>query len=283
MKENRLAEKQAPARPADKDWIIVRGAGDLATGAVQKLWRAGFRPVLLETAEPLAIRRAVALSDAVYQGRHRVEDLTAVFCGEEEIEDVLARGEIPLLVDPEAAILKRFRPAVLVDAIIAKRNIGTRIGMGRFGTVGMGPGFEAGKDVSIVVETKRGHNLGRLIFEGFAAENTGIPGLIGGYDKERVIHAPASGTIRLVHDIGDLVKRGEVIAMIGGTAVKATLDGVLRGIIRGGLEVREGLKIADIDPRRDEQQNCFTISDKSRNLGGAVLEAVMILLRKSQA
>lgn len=266
----------------DKAWILLRGGGDLATGAVQRLWRSGFEVVVLETEKPLAIRRAVALCEAVYEGTWQVEDITAERCAAEAaaIEEVLARGRVPVVVDPQAAILRQIRPAVLVDAIIAKKNLGTRLDMGRFGTVALGPGFSAGQDVSIVIETSRGHNLGRLIFEGPAAPNTGVPGNIAGHTADRVIHAPAGGVLSPLRQIGDQVKQGEVLARIGDVPVPATIDGVLRGLIRPGLTVQKGLKIADIDPRYEEQKNCFTISDKSRALGGAVLEAVMILLHR---
>ncbi len=274
-----MREKAAEDTRIMKDWIILRGGGDLATGAVQCLWRAGFKPLILEAPEPLAIRREVALSEAVYEGLWEVEDLTAEYCPAalSAIEDVFSRGRIPIITDPEAAILQDVSPEILVDAIIAKKNLGTAIRMGRLGTIALGPGFCAGKDVDIVIETMRGHNLGRLIFEGEAAPNTGTPGIIQGKSAERVIHAPCSGILRAVRKIGDVVEKGESIAEIDGTPVPASLDGVLRGLIRPGLRVEKGLKIADIDPRISERKNCFTISDKSRALGGAVLEAVMIL------
>lgn len=267
----------------DKDWIVVRGGGDLATGAVQRLWRAGFAVVVLEVPAPLAIRREVALCEAVYEGTWAVEDITAERCAPSGIEDTLARGHVPVVIDPEASLLQDIRPAVVVDAIIAKRNVGTHKGMGRFGTVALGPGFTAGTDCDIVIETARGHNLSRLIFDGAASPNTGIPGNIGGHTADRVIHAPASGTLKAIRQIGDRVTQGETLAEIDGVPVPATIDGILRGLIRPGLTVKKGLKIADIDPRLEEQQNCFTISDKSRALGGSVLEAVMILLKRSKA
>lgn len=280
--EKVLENTTQQADRTEKDWIVIRGGGDLATGSVQRLKRAGFKTLVLETEKPLAIRRKVALSEAVYEKTCEVEDVRAVLCPLDiaSIEETLARGDVPVVIDPAAEILKLIRPAVLVDAIIAKKNLGTTRDMGRFGTVALGPGFTAGEDVDIVIETARGHNLGRLIFEGPASPNTGLPGNIGGHTAERVIHAPAGGVLEPVRKIGDRVKKGETLAWIGETPVIATLDGVLRGLIRPGLEVKKGLKIADIDPRYEEQKNCFTISDKSRSLGGAVLEAVMILLHK---
>lgn len=271
--------------------IIIRGGGDLATGTIYRLWKSGFRLLVLEAENPAAIRRAVAVSEAVFQGKTQVEDMTAVLIRDAgEADRVIDAGQIPVLVDPAGECIARLKPAAVIDAILAKRNLGTHRGMAPL-TVALGPGFTAGADVDYVVETKRGHQLGRIIREGQAIPNTGIPGLIGGYGAERVIHAPASGTLRAVRKIGDLVTAGELIAEIwtrepggneeqagngvqGGTRVPvpASLTGVLRGLIRDGYPVKKGLKIADIDPRKEEQKNCFTISDKSRSIGGSVLE-----------
>ena len=271
--------------------IIIRGGGDLATGTIYRLWKSGFRLLVLEAENPAAIRRAVAVSEAVFQGRTQVEDMTAVLIRDAgEADRVIDAGQIPVLVDPAGECIARLKPAAVIDAILAKRNLGTHRGMAPL-TVALGPGFTAGTDVDYVVETKRGHQLGRVIREGQAIPNTGIPGLIGGYGAERVIHAPASGTLRAVRKIGDRVTAGELIAEIEtrepaadrertGTGeppgtrvpVPASLTGVLRGLIRDGYPVKKGLKIADIDPRKEEQKNCFTISDKSRSIGGSVLE-----------
>ena len=266
----------------ETDWIIVRGGGDLATGAVQRLHRAGFPVVVLETHTPLAIRRHVALSEAVTEKSWTVEDITARLAATpEDIPVIQAQGDVPVFVDPEAALLQSFRPLVVVDAILAKKNLGTTKDMGRAGTIALGPGFVAGADVDIVIETMRGHHLGRLIFSGEAAPNTGTPGVIAGVDRERVIHAPASGILRTVQAIGEVTKQGEPITYIGETPVPATIDGILRGLLEDGMRVEKGLKMADIDPRLSEQANCYTISEKARNLGGSVLEAVMILCRRA--
>ncbi|MDI9502188.1 MAG: selenium-dependent molybdenum cofactor biosynthesis protein YqeB [Bacillota bacterium] len=243
--------------------------------------RAGFFVVILETDRPLAIRRHVALSEALYEDTWTVEDITARKAGSPaDFPAIWAEGAVPVLADPKADLLKAVRPAVVVDAIIAKKNLGTVRDMARCGVVAMGPGFTAGEDADIVIETNRGHNLGRLLFTGAAAPDTGIPGDIKGYAEERVIHAPASGVLHVLTPIGAETKKGDPIALIGDTPVLATMDGIVRGMLKDGMEVPEGLKMADIDPRREEQQNCFTISDKSRNLGGAVLEAVLILLAR---
>lgn len=256
--------------------IIVRGGGDIATGTIQKLWRSGFPVLVLETEHPSAIRRYVALSEAVYEGAWTVEDVTAVLVHNlSEAVKEIEKGKVPVLADPQCGVLEQVRPLVLVDAILAKRNLGTSKKMAGL-TIALGPGFTAGTDVDVVVETMRGHNLGRLIFSGAAMPDTGIPGLIEGVGRERVIHAPAAGNISVCKDISDTVSKGETIAMIGETPVPASLDGIIRGLIRNNYPVSKGMKIADIDPRESEKNNCFTISDKARCIGGSVLEAVMM-------
>jgi len=256
--------------------IVVRGGGDIATGTIQKLRRSGFPVLVLEMDHPSAIRRFVALSEAVYEGIWTVEDVTAVIVYNlTEAYTQIALGKVPVLVDPICTILQQVKPLALVDAILAKRNLGTNKGMAGI-TVALGPGFCAGKDVDMVVETMRGHNLGRLICSGEAMPDTGIPGMIEGKGRERVIHAPAAGNIHIVKDIGDSVKKGQTIAMIGNVPVTASLNGIIRGMIHNDYHVYNSMKIADIDPRESEKDNCFTISDKSRCIGGSVLEAVMM-------
>ena len=294
-----------------KSLVIVRGAGDISTGTIHRLFRAGFDLLVLESERPSAIRRKVAFSEAVYDGRATVEGVWAVRIGSaEEAARCRADGYIPLIVDPEGESIALLKPAVVVDAILAKRNLGTRMDMAPL-TIGLGPGFEAGRDVHYVIETMRGHDLGRIISEGSAAPNTGIPGMVGGYGLERVIRAPGAGIFRDGKDIGSFVKAGEVIgrievpgsgaeavettgaetpgsgteavkttgaetpgSMAGTVEVRTVLTGVLRGIIRDGYPVTEGFKLADVDPRKEEQKNCFTISDKARCIAGSVLELV---------
>lgn len=261
-----------------KELIVVRGGGDLATGTIHRLWSAGFRVLVLETERPAAIRRQVSLCEAVYEGRAAVEGLTAVrIDGPEKAQEVWGEGSVPVLIDPEGKCLETLRPTVVVDAIIAKKNLGTHRGMAPF-TIALGPGFTAGVDVDVVIETSRGHNLGRVITSGTAKPNTGRPGNIGGYTVERVIHAPAAGVLRNIRAIGDLVEKGESIARIEteseAVMVRATISGIIRGLIRDGYPVTEGFKIADIDPRKEELANCFTISDKARCIAGSVLEQV---------
>lgn len=252
--------------------------------------KAGFRLLVLEAEHPAAIRRQVALSEAVYAGSARVEDVEAVRMDvdlaekknrkellEQEMERIWKKDGVPVLVDPAGLSIAALRPAVVVDAILAKKNLGTTKEMAPL-VIALGPGFTAGEDVDVVIETKRGHNLGRVIRSGSAVPNTGIPGIIGGYGKERVMHAQAEGILRNAASIGDIVEARAVIAEIetenGTVPVEASLSGLLRGLIRDGYPVTKGFKIADIDPRKEELQNCFTISDKARCIAGSVLEVI---------
>ena len=267
-----------------RPWILVRGAGDLATGVIVRLARCGFRVCALECANPSAIRRKAAFCEAVWQGQTQVEGLVCRRIDRpEQAESVARQGQIPLLVDEACAAVAVLRPAAVVDAIIAKRNLGTNRSLAPI-TIGLGPGFTAGADVDAVVETMRGHHLGRVILSGSAIPNTGIPGNIGGYTAQRVIHSPTSGPMIFVPDaqgrpidIGALVTQGQVIARVGEEPVYATLTGVLRGLIREGYPVTKGLKIADIDPRPEQAAFCDTVSDKARSIGGGVVEALLFL------
>ena len=267
--------------------IAVRGAGDLATGTIVRLTNCGFRVFVMECAQPSAIRRQAALSETVYDGVATVEGVTCHrITALNEAEAVWQNGEVPLLVDEAASCVDVLKPAVVIDAILAKRNLGTHRTMAPI-TIGLGPGFTAGQDVDAVIETMRGHNLGRVLYTGKALPNTGVPGLIGGYGAERVMHAPATGQLRCALDeagkpigIGSIVQRGQVIAFVGDTPVLASLDGVLRGLIRTGYPVKTGLKIADIDPRIEQKENCNTISDKARNIAGGVVEAMLQLAKQ---
>lgn len=294
--------------------IICRGAGDLATGIIHRLHRAGHRVIALETDYPAAIRRQVSFCEAVYDGSAAVEGVTArlvpaladaesdteTYSGINDtpaahivsekwdssaIEAVLEAGEVPLLIDPKGESVALLKPDVVVDAIIAKKNLGTTIDMAPL-VIGVGPGFTAGQDVHLVIESMRGHNLARIITDGMAQPNTGVPGNIAGFTSERVIHAPAAGYIHDVRKIGDIVQKGDEIARIYPdkesydnalseyVPVNATITGIIRGLIREGYYFRKGFKIADIDPRESEITNCFTISDKARSIAGSVLEAV---------
>lgn len=264
-----------------KDLIIVRGGGDLATGTIYKLRACGFPVLILEMEAPSAIRRNVAFSEAVYQGSQTVEHMTCYRAESvRHARQLLEQGKLAVLCDPEGKAISQLRPLAVVDAILAKKNLGTHRAMAPI-TVALGPGFTAGVDVDAVVETKRGHDLGRVLWQGSAAPNTGIPGIIGGFGKERVIHSPAEGILRNVSKITDTVQKGQCIAVVqtpeGDVPVEASLDGLLRGLIRDGYPVTRGFKIADIDPRAEEYQNCFTISDKARCIAGGVVEAILAL------
>ena len=261
----------------DLELVVVRGGGDIASGSIQKLYRSGFKVLILEIEKPTAIRRNVAFSDAIYNGEAEVEGIKSVRVNNlQEIKDAHNKGCIPILVDKNGDIINELKPLAVVDAILAKKNLGTNKNMAPI-TIALGPGFCAGKDVDVVIETNRGHNLGRLIFDGFATENTGVPGEIAGFSKERVIYSEEEGYIKHIKSIGDIVKHNEVIALIGDKEVKASISGLLRGLIKENTKVNIGLKIADIDPRMKEIENYTTISDKARNIGGGVLEALLYM------
>ena len=309
--------------------VIVRGGGDIATGTIRTLRRAGFPVLILESAHPSAIRRTVALSEAVYEGSATVEDVSVTLAHNlDEAEYLLFQDGIAMLVDPDGAAIRDIIHSgekyaewdtglttlegggrhlfltCVVDAILAKKNLGTTKDMAPL-VIALGPGFTARRDCDVVIETMRGHSLGRAITEGEALHNTGTPGLIAGHAQDRVIHSPAAGIVKTCAAIGDIVEEGQIIASIipegrsiqpadGGSAgqaartaeqmegsssrrgeagvpVRATFTGLLRGLIRDGYPVPEGFKIADIDPRASEHDNCFRISDKARAIGGAVL------------
>ncbi len=253
--------------------VVVRGAGDLATGIIYKLIQSGFKVIALETKKPTSIRRHVSLSEAVYDGEASVEDLTVQL---RNIEEAILIDESSIVVDPKSELLKKIRPFAVVDAILAKKNLGTTIDMADI-VIGVGPGFDAGSDCHAVVETKRGHQLGRIYYNGKAIPNTGIPGVVGGETSKRVIHAPIAGVMKNSVSIGDIVTEGDLMFTVDGEKVLAPLSGVVRGILRDGFRVPKGMKAADIDPRLEEVQNCETISDKARTIAGGVLEAILNL------
>ena len=267
-----------------EDIVVIRGGGDIATGTIHKLHRCGFKVVILEIEKPSAIRRTVCFSEAIYEGKIMVE---GVICEKannlDEVYSILDKKNIPVIIDPFGKFIEILNPFVVVDAILAKKNLGTTKDMAPI-TIGLGPGFCAGEDVDIVIETMRGHNLGRIIEKGYAMANTGIPGAVNGGSKDRVIYSTMSGTMSNVKEIGDIVKKGEVIATISIDEniieVKATIGGVLRGIIKDKSKIKERLKIADIDPRIEEVENSYTISDKARTIAGGVLEAVLYMKQR---
>ncbi|MGL5578981.1 MAG: selenium-dependent molybdenum cofactor biosynthesis protein YqeB [Fusobacteriaceae bacterium] len=277
-----------------RELVIIRGGGDLASGVIQKFHRSGIPILVLESKNPSFIRRKVSYGEAVYGGEILLEGSRAKYLGDadENLDwDEIFTGEyIPLITDPGMKIFEviekynckkekeydKVKIIALIDAIIAKKNLGVKRDLAPI-TIGLGPGFYAGKDVDVVIETMRGHNLGKLILEGEALPNTGIPGMVGGESHLRVIYSDYEGRLKITRDIGEIVQEGEVIAEIGNNKICAKISGVIRGMIRGGYPVKKGMKIADIDSRKEEQKNCFTLSDKARALGGSALEAYLYL------
>ncbi len=254
--------------------ILVRGGGDLASGVVYRLHRAGFPVLVTEIATPLAIRRTVSFAQAVYDGQVTIEGITGQRVQTpSEIHSAWEQGNVPVLVDPEARIRATVSFVVVVDAIMAKRNTGTRINDAPL-VIALGPGFTAGVDCHAVVETMRGHFLGRVYWQGSALPDTGTPGRVMGYERERVLRAPADGHVVPRLEIGDYVEEGDIICTVNGHPVRAPFSGVLRGLVHPRVPVHKGMKIGDVDPR-GRREHCFTISDKSLAVGGGVLEAVL--------
>ncbi len=258
----------------EKMKVLIRGAGDLASGVAYRLYQAGFKIVMTEVANPLAVRRKVAFSEAVYQEQVEIEGVIAQKANNtQEVEKIIADDKIAVTVDPKAKIKKELDFAILIDAIMAKKNLGTAINDAPV-VIGLGPGFVAAKDVDYVIETKRGHRLGRVIRKGRAEKNTGLPGEIAGVSKKRVIKANNAGEFKTEHQIGDRIVKGESFGYINKQIIKAEISGVIRGILRSGVEVKTGTKLGDIDPR-DNKANSALISDKALAIAGGVLEAIL--------
>jgi len=267
--------------------VAVKGAGDLATGVIHRLSRAGFAVIATELAEPTVVRRTVAFAEAVTRGEMTVEDVTARLATSlQDIQATLAGGLVPIVVDPDGTLLRQMHPSVLIEATLSKYNSGVTMDDAPI-VIALGPGYEAGKDVHAVIETNRGHNLGRVYLLGCAESNTGVPGAIGGYTIERLLRAPCAGALYGVRQIGDLVQAGETVAVVRTNEISdnetapvvATISGILRGLMRDGLHVSSEMKVGDIDPRA-AREHCFTISDKSRAVAGGVLEAILYLLNR---
>jgi xanthine dehydrogenase accessory factor len=254
--------------------ILIRGGGEMASGVAWRLFQCGFRIFVTETFRPMAVRRKVSFCDAVYDGSALVEGVEGIRIEKADGADkAWDAKKIPVLVDPPCESKAIIRPDVLVDGILAKKNLGTSLDDAPL-VIALGPGFEAKRDAHFVVETNRGHNLGRLLSSGSAEPDTGVPGSVMGITTDRVLRAPADGLFQNILDIGAFVKKGDKIGSVAGQPLKACIDGVLRGLIRPGIEVTEGLKIGDIDPRGD-QSYCYTISEKARAIGGTVLEGIL--------
>jgi len=274
----RLERQKGQGSAQRNELVVIRGAGDIASGVAIRLVRCGYRVVMLEIAQPTAIRRSVAFAQAVFEGSFTVEDLTAkLVATAQEALDLTLRGEIGLLVDPQARSLGALGPGYLIDAILAKENLGTNKRMAPI-TIALGPGFSAGDDCDAVIETNRGHRLGRVILSGVAEPNTGIPGEIAGKSDLRVVRAPCAGVFQSWVALGDLIAQGAQLGQVGDTPVTASLAGMVRGLLQDGLQVTARFKIGDIDPR-GEKSDYLTASDKAMAIGGGVLEAMLRLRR----
>lgn len=256
--------------------ILIKGAGDIATGIAVRLKNSGMQVVMTEIAIPTTVRRSVAFSRAVYEGSAVVENITArLVLDFAQIPAVLQRDEIPVLIDPRCKVLKSIDFDVVVDSILSKKNLSTDPTQAPV-VIGVGPGFSVPQDCHCVIETQRGHDLGRCIYQGCAAKNTGIPGEIGGYTVERLLRAPCDGIFHPILAIGDIVKVGQTVAMVNDQPVTAQIDGIVRGLLQDNVPVKAGMKSGDIDPRGC-YEHCFTVSDKARAVGGGVLEAILHL------
>jgi xanthine dehydrogenase accessory factor len=255
--------------------VLIRGAGEMASGVAHRLHQSHFKICMIEIPHPLAVRREVTFSEALYEGEKEVEGVRAKLISKtEEIESVWKKGKIPILIDPDGKKARSFlKPDVLVDGIMAKKNLGTQINDAPL-VIGLGPGFSAGKDVHMVIETNRGHHLGKMILSGSAEPDTGIPGEIGGYTMERLLRTMKKGIFHPQKSIGERVNKGSVVAVVDDFPVMAKISGVVRGLLREGVEVKKGMKVGDIDPR-GKREYCFTIADKARAIGGGVLEAIL--------
>lgn len=278
-----IVTKQNKVKTRQRPLVAVKGAGDLATGVIHRLKRAGFAVIATELPHPTVLRRTVALAEAIELGHMTVEGITAQHVPSiNDIQVVLENGFVPILIDPGGTVFKHLRPDVLVEATLSKHNSGITVNDAPI-VIALGPGYEAGVDARAVIETNRGHNLGRVYLEGHAEPNTGVPGTIGGYAGERLLRAPCAGRLYGVHQIGDQIREGEVVAIVKSgevtTPIAAAIPGILRGLVRDDLAVSAGMKVGDIDPRA-VREHCFTISDKSRAIGGGVLEAMLYFMNR---
>ncbi len=256
-----------------KQLVIIKGAGDLATGIAHRLFRSGFSIVMTEIAQPTVVRSTVAFAESIFLGKTVVEEVVAVKAEMADILSVLHQRKIAVVVDPQGMVVSQLKPLVVVDAIVAKKNIGTQISDAPI-VIGVGPGFTAGLDVHAVIESMRGHYLGRVITTGQAIPNTGVPGEIAGHTTKRILRAPCAGIFSAVARIGDEVLAGDIVGYVNQQPVVAQITGILRGVLHDQLAVSFGMKIGDIDPRC-MREHCFSISDKARAIGGGVLEAIL--------
>ncbi len=261
--------------------VVVRGGGDLASGVTYRLKRSGFQVIVTEVAQPLVVRRTVSFGETIYARKIELEGLCGIYADNLQTA-VLQAGQselVPVVVDPEGEIIKYWQPMVIVDAIMAKRNLAkTTISDAEF-VIGLGPGFTVGIDVHAVIETKRGHSLGRVLYAGQAAPNSGIPGIVQGIGRERVIYSNRTGIFSSKRQIGDWITAGEIFGYVAEEPVYAEISGCIRGLLKPGIWVKDGVKIGDIDPRKDA--SFTTISDKALAVGGGVLEAIMTAIHSN--
>jgi xanthine dehydrogenase accessory factor len=255
--------------------VLIRGGGEVASGVAHKLARARFRVCMTEVSQPLAVSRGVAFCEAVYDGEKEVEGITAKLVeSPDQIEEVWRQNKLPIIVDPDALVKDKLKPTVLVDALMAKRNLGAKLSDAPL-VIGLGPGFQTGQDVHVIIETNNSERLGRVIAEGRAEENTGIPVAIGGLTEERVLHSPSDGQFTTDKDIGNMVAAGDTVASVAGQPLKAEIGGVVRALLRNGTMVSKGVKLGEIDPSGDREAP-FTIRPRVRAIAGGVLEAILM-------
>jgi xanthine dehydrogenase accessory factor len=256
--------------------VLIKGGGEQASGVAHRLFRSNFKICITEIPNPRAVRREVAFCEAVYEGENGVEGVVAKRVGsQEEIFEVWKENKIPLLVDPQATVRDYLKPDILIDGTMAKTNLGLTKIIDAPLVIALGPGFWAGRDAHLVIETNRGHNLGRVVTEGETEKFTGVPEVIGGFGIERVLRSPRAGRFISYKKIGDYVQEDEIVGEVDCLPVKARIKGILRGLIRNGLDVRERQKLGDVDPR-GVKESCYTISDKARAIGGGVLEGILM-------
>jgi len=258
--------------------VVIKGGGDLASAVAHRLHRSGFPVIITELSNPKMVRRTVAFGNVVYEKICEIEGITSKLVNTiNEIHLCLSQGKIPVIIDPECRILAKLRPTVLIDGTLSKKNLGTFLGDAPI-VIGLGPGFTALKDVDAVIETKRGHYLGKVILKGTSMPDTGVPGDIMGYTHERVLRAPETGIVKNSVEIGDMVSENEIVSYVGKMPIRSKIAGIVRGIIHDGIEVKKGEKLGDVDPR-GVKDYCYSISDKGRAIAGGVLEAILYFIK----
>lgn len=255
--------------------VLIKGAGDLASGVAMAFHQSGFQVLMTEVEQPTVIRRSVAFANSIYEGKMEIEGVTGIHVTKDNYINHLEKGNIGIIIDPNGSIKDIYKPDVLIDAILAKKNLGTTIDDAPV-VIGCGPGFSAGKDCHLVIETKRGHYLGKIIEQGSAIKNSGIPGVIEGRGLERVLYSPIAGKVEHLKKLGDIVEQDDIILKIDGVPLRSPFKGVLRGLIVEGMIVPKAMKIGDVDPRLIPEY-CFTISEKAMAIGRAAVEGTLLV------